>query len=157
NLSRLELAEMHARRDEHDAAIKLLNDALDREPPPELEERIRLRFGASLVAKNDPKGAFQQFASVAQNLKSPLAPEARLRAGECLRASDQRDIGGDRGQVATATGPLPRRAKTLPRGDDRFARGALYLRLPAMEFGGPVGSRPPARRAAAAQAGGQVA
>lgn len=84
NLSRLELAEMHARRDDHDPAIKLLNDALDREPPPELEERIRLRFGASLTAKNDHKGAFLQFASIAQNLKSPLAPEAKLRAGESL-------------------------------------------------------------------------
>lgn len=81
-LARLELAEMQARRDEHDPALALLNDALSLEPTPEVEERIRMRLGVSLVGKKDLAGALPQFLAVAQNAKSPLAPEARYRAGE---------------------------------------------------------------------------
>lgn len=81
--SRLELAEMYARRDEFDPAIALLNEALNLEPAPDVEERLHLRLGVCLVAKNDHANAFSQFASVAADPKSPLAPEARARAGEC--------------------------------------------------------------------------
>ena len=81
--SRLELAEMLARRDEFDAAIALLNEALNLEPAPDVEQRLHLRLGVCLVAKNDHANAFAQFASVAADPKSPLAPEARARAGEC--------------------------------------------------------------------------
>lgn len=82
--ARLELAEMLARRDEHDEALSLLLDALDQEPALEMEERIRLRFGVCLVAKDDLPGALEQLAAVVANEKSPLAAEARYRAGECL-------------------------------------------------------------------------
>jgi TolA-binding protein len=81
--ARLELAEMHARRDEFDPAIALLNNALMLEPAADLEERLRLRLGVSLVSKGDHAGAFAQFAAVTANAMSPLAPEARFRAGEC--------------------------------------------------------------------------
>jgi TolA-binding protein len=81
--ARLELAEMHSRRNEFDAAITHLGNALGLEPSPELEERLHLRLGACLVAKNDHAGAFGQFAAVAANATSPMAPEARFRAGEC--------------------------------------------------------------------------
>jgi cellulose synthase operon protein C len=81
--ARLELAEMHARRGEFDPAIALLNDALTLEPAADVEERLHLRLGVCLVAKNDQAGAFAQFAAVAANATSPLAPEARYRAGEC--------------------------------------------------------------------------
>ncbi|RLT04003.1 MAG: hypothetical protein DWI21_15000 [Planctomycetota bacterium] len=81
--SRLELAEMHARREEIDLAIALLNEALNLEPAPDVEERLHLRLGVCLVAKNDQANAFAQFAAVAADPKSPLAPEARARAGEC--------------------------------------------------------------------------
>jgi TolA-binding protein len=40
-------------------------------------------LGVCLVAKNDHAGAFAQFAAVAANATSPVAPEARYRAGEC--------------------------------------------------------------------------
>ena len=53
------------------------------EPAPDVEERLHLRLGVCLVAKNDQAGAFAQFAAVAADAKSPLAPEARFRAGEC--------------------------------------------------------------------------
>lgn len=81
--ARLELAELHARRDEFDPAIAQLNNALTLEPAPDVEEKLHLRLGTCLVAKNDHAGAFAQFAAVAANAKSPLAPDARLRAGEC--------------------------------------------------------------------------
>ncbi|MEK6262692.1 MAG: tetratricopeptide repeat protein [Planctomycetota bacterium] len=80
---RLELAETHARRNEFDPAIALLNEALTLEPAPDVEERLHLRLGVCLVAKNDQAGAFAQFAAVAADAKSLLAPEARFRAGEC--------------------------------------------------------------------------
>src|SRR5262249_15447537 len=82
--ARFELAELYAERNEHDQAIKVLTDALDKEPPQELSDRIRLRLGAAHAAKGNFKGALAQFDAVAQNLKSPLAGQGHYRAGECL-------------------------------------------------------------------------
>jgi TolA-binding protein len=84
--ARFELAELHAQRAEHDAAIKLLGEAIDQEPSAELTERLRLRLGASLLAKGDAQAAFEQFDTVTANPQSPLAPAAHYRAGECLLA-----------------------------------------------------------------------
>jgi tetratricopeptide (TPR) repeat protein len=81
--ARLELAEMHARRDEFDRSIALLNEALNLEPAPDVEERLHLRLGVCLVARNDHAAGLAQFLAVAANDKSPLAPDARYRAGEC--------------------------------------------------------------------------
>jgi TolA-binding protein len=82
--ARFELAELHAERAEHDIAIKLLKETLDKEPPQELADRVRLRLGASLFAKKQTKEALAQFASVAANPKSPLRGQAQYRAGECM-------------------------------------------------------------------------
>jgi TolA-binding protein len=84
--ARLELAELHAERNEHDAAITLLDEALDKEPPAELTDRIRIRLGTCYAAKQDVKAALAQFDAVAQNPQSPLAGQAHYRAGECLLA-----------------------------------------------------------------------
>ena len=81
--ARLELAEMQSRRDELDPAIALLNDALTQEPTPDVEERLRMRLGVCLVAKKDYAGAFAQYSAVVANATSPIAPDARFRAGEC--------------------------------------------------------------------------
>jgi tetratricopeptide (TPR) repeat protein len=99
--ARLELAELHAQREEHDAAMPLLRQALEKEPTAELGERLRLRLGVCLLAKQDVKGAFGQFdavaqvAQVGQSTRPPVAAEARYRAGECLlqlaSQSDQKD------------------------------------------------------------------
>ena len=83
-VARFELAELHAQRGEHDPAIVLLTQTLEKEPPAELAEKVRLRLGACYLAKNDPAAAFGQFSAVARNPKSPLVAEARYRAGECL-------------------------------------------------------------------------
>src|SRR5262249_50468424 len=49
--ARFELAEMLSERGEHDNAIKLLREALDKEPNQDLTDKVRLRLGACLQAK----------------------------------------------------------------------------------------------------------
>jgi len=87
--ARFELAELLSERGEHDEAIKLLREALDKEPPPELTDKVRLRLGAALQAKGDAKAALAQFGAVAQNPKSPLAAQAVYREGECYLHMNQ--------------------------------------------------------------------
>jgi TolA-binding protein len=82
--ARLELAEVYAGRDEHNEAVKLLEEAIDKEPAADLTETIRVRLGVCLAARKDFKAALTQFEAVAQNPKSPLLSQAQYRAGECL-------------------------------------------------------------------------
>jgi TolA-binding protein len=82
--ARFELAELYAERNDHDQAIKILTDALDKEPPQQLTDKIRIRLGVAQAAKGNLKSALVQFDAVAQNVKSPLAGQAHYRAGECL-------------------------------------------------------------------------
>jgi TolA-binding protein len=84
--ARFELAELQADRNDHDTAIKMLRELLDKEPPPELTDKVRLRLGACLAAKRDNKAALGQFAAVYANAKSPYAGQAYYRAGECQLA-----------------------------------------------------------------------
>jgi outer membrane protein assembly factor BamD (BamD/ComL family) len=80
--ARIELAEYFADRDEPAEAVKMLVDALDREPPPDVAERVRLLLGICQAARGNHKQAVTQFDIVGQNVKSPLSGEAKLRAGE---------------------------------------------------------------------------
>jgi cellulose synthase operon protein C len=82
--ARLELAELLAQRGDDDAAIKLLREALDKEPSPELTDKICLRLGACCFDKGDVKEGLAQFQRVADNPKSSLAAQAHYRAGEAL-------------------------------------------------------------------------
>ena len=75
--ARFELAELLAERNEHDAAVKLLNEALDKEPSADLTEKIRLRLGGIHAAKGNLKAALAQFDAVAYE---PQEPAARLGA-----------------------------------------------------------------------------
>jgi TolA-binding protein len=84
--ARFELAELHADRNDHDTAVKMLRDSLDKEPPPELTDKVRLRLGAYLATKGDNKTALGQFAAIYANAKSPYAGQAYYRAGECQLA-----------------------------------------------------------------------
>jgi TolA-binding protein len=84
NSSRLELAEMLAERGELGPAVKLLKEALDREPPADITDRLRLRLGVCLAAQGDVKAAVTQFEAVARNPESGFAPHARYLAGENL-------------------------------------------------------------------------
>ncbi|MCS6852494.1 MAG: tetratricopeptide repeat protein [Gemmataceae bacterium] len=81
--ARAEYAELLARQGEVDAAQQLLGDALDKEPPPETTERIRLVLGACLMAKGKVKEAMGQLELVARNPKSPHLAQAQYRLGEC--------------------------------------------------------------------------
>ncbi|HJT78055.1 MAG TPA: tetratricopeptide repeat protein [Gemmataceae bacterium] len=83
----LELAELLAGRGDNDGAIKLLREALDKEPSPEMTDKICMRLGACLFDKGDPKEGLAQFLRVAENPKSPLAAQAHYRAGEALLAA----------------------------------------------------------------------
>jgi TolA-binding protein len=79
-----ELAELYATRQKYDEALKLLGQSLDKEPPPELTAKVRLRLGDCYAAKGDMAKALAQLDLVAQDPKGPLAGEAQYRAGECL-------------------------------------------------------------------------
>ena len=86
---RFELAEMLAERNDLDGAIKLLAEAIDKEPADkqpsaELMDKVRIRLGACLAAKKDYERALEKFEAVAGNPKSPLAAQGQYRAGECL-------------------------------------------------------------------------
>ena len=87
--ARFEYAEMLSQRGEHDPAFQLLNDVLDKEPSPEMTEKVRLRMGGIHAAKGNLKGALQQFDAVASNPKSALYGWAQYRAGEALLHNQQ--------------------------------------------------------------------
>jgi tetratricopeptide (TPR) repeat protein len=84
--ARFELAEMLGQRGEHDAAVKLLREAIDKEPRPELTDKVRVRLGDALLLKGDAKAALAHFNTVAANAMSPAAPQALYRAGEAYLA-----------------------------------------------------------------------
>lgn len=89
--ARLELAEILADKDKPTDAVKLLKEALDKEPadkptPPETTERIRLRLGSALFAAKDHAAAQSQFDAVAANEKSPHRGQGLYRSAECLMA-----------------------------------------------------------------------
>lgn len=87
--ARFELAELLAQRNEHDPAIALLNEVLDKEPNQEMTEKIRLRMGAIHASKGNMKAAMQQFDAVASNPKSTLVGWAHYRAAEALIQGQQ--------------------------------------------------------------------
>jgi TolA-binding protein len=80
--ARFELAELLAERGEHDAAVKLLEEALHRKPFGELANRIHLRLGDVLLRKGDARGALAQLNPVADNAGSAQCAQATYRCGE---------------------------------------------------------------------------
>lgn len=92
--ARLEYAELLAERDAHVEVVKLLKDALDKEPadrpvPLDTTERIRLRLGGSLFAVKQFPDAAKQFDAVAGNDKSPHRAQAMYRSGESHAATGE--------------------------------------------------------------------
>lgn len=82
--ARLELGELLAERNEHEAAIKIFAELLDKEPAQELSDRVRLRLAASHMARGDWKAALGQLDTLARTPENPFAAPANYRAGECL-------------------------------------------------------------------------
>ncbi len=87
--ARFELAELLSQRNEHDPAIQLLTDVLDKEPAVDLTEKVRLRLGGIYAAKGNIKGALQQFNAVASNPKSQMLGWANYRAAEVFIQDQQ--------------------------------------------------------------------
>ncbi len=81
--ARLELSELLTQRDQHELAIKLLREAIDKEPPAEMTDRLQLRLANSYLAIDEIPEALRRFELLAKDEKHPLAAEARARAGEC--------------------------------------------------------------------------
>jgi TolA-binding protein len=84
NQARLEFAELLADRGNPTAAVNVLKEALDKEPPAELADRIRLRLGACYWTRGDAKAALGQFEVLAGNPQSPFLAQAHARVAECL-------------------------------------------------------------------------
>jgi TolA-binding protein len=63
-------------------AKALLAEALENNPPPDLEARIKLRLAATFLAKKDAKAALAQALAVAKTAPPHRAAEARYLAGE---------------------------------------------------------------------------
>jgi TolA-binding protein len=84
---RLELAELHAQRGEHEPAIKLMEDGIGKDLPAELADRLRIRLGTYYAARKDLKAALAQFEAVARDPRRPGAGQAQYQAAECLLAA----------------------------------------------------------------------
>jgi tetratricopeptide (TPR) repeat protein len=90
--ARLELAELHVLKGENDPALKLLDELTEKEPPADMMEKVAVLRGTCLAAKGDAKGAREQVEALAKNVKSPLAPRARLVAGEAAFRAGEWDV-----------------------------------------------------------------
>ncbi|MDB5322773.1 MAG: hypothetical protein JWN40_4404 [Phycisphaerales bacterium] len=84
NELRLELAQMYYDRGEADPAIQLLNAAIDRNPPPELQNQLRVKLGNAFLMKKDANGALNQALQALADANSPLRPAAYLIKGRAL-------------------------------------------------------------------------
>ena len=94
--ARLELAELLTEKGKPDDAIKLLKEAIDKEPtdkptPPETIDRIRIRLGVALFEKKDFAAAQGQFDAVGNNEKSPQRAHGLYRSAECALALNKPD------------------------------------------------------------------
>jgi TolA-binding protein len=92
--ARLELAELLGQRREHDEEATVLQGALEgeKEPSPEMTDKIKLRLAACLLDrgsakrpadKKDLEAALEQLQPLLANEKSPLFAEAAYREAEC--------------------------------------------------------------------------
>jgi len=87
--ARLELAEMHLTRGRPDAALELLELALEDNPAADMRDRIRVALAAALVALNDTKSALVQTQIVLKNPASAAAGDALYVSGEAsIQAKD---------------------------------------------------------------------
>jgi tetratricopeptide (TPR) repeat protein len=89
--ARLELAELLADAGRTDDAVKLLKEAIDKEPtdkptPPETIDRVRIRLGCALCEKKEYVAAQGQFDAVGNNEKSSQRAHGLYRSAECALA-----------------------------------------------------------------------
>jgi TolA-binding protein len=80
--ARFEMAELLSQRGEIDAALDLMATALQNLPPKDLQQRIKVRVAAALIAKHNPEMALVQLKPILAEKETPVAAEARYLAGE---------------------------------------------------------------------------
>jgi TolA-binding protein len=98
--ARFELAELLADRDAHDEAVELLQGALEaeKEPSPELADKIKVRLGACLL----DRGARKLLEGAAKLATPGLKPEDKTAAGKLLEAG-RKDAGSALEQLQAVT------------------------------------------------------
>jgi tetratricopeptide (TPR) repeat protein len=83
--ARFELAELLAERNEHDAALKLLQEALEKEPPADLTDRIRLRLATAQLDRGVRKTL-----DARKKLAAPkITPQDKAGAQKQLEAANE--------------------------------------------------------------------
>ena len=93
--------------------IKLLRDALDKEPSPELTDKIRLRLGDCLLPRATPKRRWRSSSRRRANPKSSAcSAQANYRAGECLLHMGEPAEAVKRLAVFRDQGPVPESARS---------------------------------------------
>jgi tetratricopeptide (TPR) repeat protein/outer membrane protein assembly factor BamD (BamD/ComL family) len=109
--ARLELAEIYSQRDEADAAITLLKDAIAKDPTADLAERLKIRLGTLYLARGDAKAAAAVAAEVLATQRNAYASYARVLATEA--AYQQKDWAGTIEQAKPFL-DMPRGAGRIP-------------------------------------------
>jgi TolA-binding protein len=118
--ARFELAELLAERGDHKEARKLLEEAIEKEPPAELTEKIKVRLGALLL----DRGARRTVAARAV-LESPVAKAAdKAKAKKQLEAATK-DIESALEQLQ----PVSENAKSALLAQATYREAECYLHL----------------------------
>ena len=131
--ARLEVAEIMIDAKKPDEAIKLLREAIDKEPtdkptPPETLERVRLRLGGVLFDKRDYAGAQGQFDAVAASEKSPHRGQGLYRSAECLLAQGKNEEAKNKLVIFRDNGAFHNLAGVSDRAVLRLGHAFLALR-----------------------------
>jgi tetratricopeptide (TPR) repeat protein len=83
--ARFELGELLAERNEHDAAVKLLQEALEKEPPADLTDKIKVRLGTVLL----DRGAHRLDAGRKRLAAAGLKPADKAAAEKLVEAGTE--------------------------------------------------------------------
>lgn len=105
-VAKLQLAEVHAYREEFDKASELLQDALGGEVPEDLADRLHIRLAACLVALGDGDSAYGEVEPISKNDKHPLWAEAKFLTGEALIAQKKYEPAVEQLKMFRDHGPL---------------------------------------------------
>jgi TolA-binding protein len=92
--ARFELAELLSERHEHDPAVKLLQEALEKEPPADLTDKIKVRLGTALLDRGIRKTLLAK-----KKLATPGLPVRDKAVAEKELADGQEDIKAAQEQI----------------------------------------------------------
>jgi tetratricopeptide (TPR) repeat protein len=121
-VAKLQLAEVHAFREEFDKAAELLQDALGGVVPDDLADRLHVRLAACLIAQGDGDSAYGEVEPIAKNDKHPLWAEAKFLTGEALVAQKKHAPAVEHLKMFRDHGPL----QNVPGVSDRAMMRLAY-------------------------------